>query len=131
MSITMILHPRNFLFILFSIIVFMIFYVPLRDLWVLSSDDELYSHIFLIPLISAYFIYLKRREIFQDVSYSFSAGLVVLITGGLLYVVGLSQGFRLSQNDYLSLMTFTAVLTWTGGFILFYGMESVKTNLFP
>lgn len=125
------MNRRNLIFILFSLIVIIIFYLPLRELWVLSSDDELYSHIFLIPLISAYFIYLKRRNIFQNVSYSFKAGLIVLITGSLLYVVGLSQGFRLSQNDYLSLMTFTAVLTWIGGFILFYGMESVKTNLFP
>jgi len=129
--ITISMNQRNLIFVVFSIIVFMIFYVPLRDLWVLSSDDELYSHIFLIPLISAYFIYLKRREIFQNVSYSFSAGFVVLITGTMLYVVGMSQGFKLSQNDYLSLMTFTAVLAWIGGFILFYGMESVKSNLFP
>ncbi|OHE55272.1 MAG: hypothetical protein A2Z47_11080 [Thermodesulfovibrio sp. RBG_19FT_COMBO_42_12] len=125
------MNKRNLLLILFSIIVVMAFYSPLRELWILSSDDELYSHIFLIPLISAYFIYLKRRDIFQNVSYSFKAGLIVLITGSLLYVVGLSQGFRLSQNDYLSLMIFAAVLSWIGGFILFYGMESVKTNLFP
>lgn len=105
--------------------------MPLRDLWVLSSDDELYSHIFGIPLISAYFFYLKRREIFQNVSYSISLGIVVLIVGSVLYMAGLSQGLRLTQNDYLSLMTFTAVLAWIGGFILFYGIESVKTNLFP
>ena len=129
--VTRYLNPRNLLFIIFSIIVFIIFYASLRDLWVLSSDDELYSHIFGIPLISAYFLYIKRKEIFQGVSYSFSAGIVLLIIGSLLYVVGLSQGLRLTQNDYLSLMTFTAVLSWIGGFILFYGIESVKTNLFP
>jgi len=103
----------------------------LRDLWVLSSDDELYSHIFGIPLISAYFFYLKRREIFQNITYSFSSGIIVLIAGSVLYMAGLSQGLRLTQNDYLSLVTFTAVLTWIGGFILFYGIESVKSNLFP
>ncbi|MCC6543246.1 MAG: exosortase [Nitrospirae bacterium] len=125
------MNKRTLLLIVFSIVVFIAFYSPLRELWVLSSDDELYSHIFLIPIISAYFIYLKRRELFQNVSYSFSAGLGVLITGSLFYMTGLSQGFRLTQNDYLSLMTFSAVLTWTGGFILLYGIESVKTNLFP
>ena len=46
-------------------------------------------------------------------------------------MAGLSQESRLTQNDYLSLMIFTTVLTWIGGFILFYGIESVKTNLFP
>ena len=94
-------------------------------------DDELYSHIFGIPLISAYFVYIKRREIFQNVVYSFNAGIVMLICGSLLYLIGISQGVRLTQNDYLSLMTFSTVITWLGGFILFYGIESVKTNLFP
>src|SRR3990172_2808116 len=56
--VTRYLNPRNLLFIIFSIIVFIIFYAPLSDLWVLSSDDELYSHIFGIPLISAYFLFL-------------------------------------------------------------------------
>ncbi len=107
------------------------FYEPLMMLWALSSDDELYSHIFGIPLISAYFFYLRRKEIFQNVSYSYSLGIVVLISGSVLYMIGLSQGSSLTQNDYLSLMTFTAVLAWIGGFILFYGIESVKTNLFP
>jgi exosortase len=107
------------------------FYAPLRELWVLSSHDELYSHIFGIPLISAYFLYLKRREIFQNVSYSIRLGIVFLIAGSVLYMVGLSQVVRLTQNDHLSLMTFTAVLMWIGGFILVYGIESVKTNLFP
>ncbi len=125
------MNQRNLLFTAFSSIVFIIFYSPLRDLWALSSGDELYSHIFGIPVISTFFFYLNRREIFQNVSYSPGIGIVVLIAGSLLYIVGLSQGLRLIQNDYLSLMTFTAVLAWIGGFILFYGMESVKTNLFP
>ncbi len=109
----------------------MIFYAPLKSLWDLSSHDELYSHIFGIPLISAYFFYLKRKEIFQNVSYSISSGIFVLIVGSVLYIIGLSQGLRLTQNDYLSLMTFTTVLAWIGGFIIFYGVESIKANLFP
>ena len=94
-------------------------------------DDELYSHIFGIPLISAYFVYVKRRGIFQNVVYSLNTGIVILILGSVFYMLGFNQGNRLTQNDYLSLMTFSLVITWVGGFILFYGMESVKTNLFP
>lgn len=130
-SIVMYMNQRNLFLILFSTIVLVIYYVPLRSLWTLSFNDELYSHIFVIPLISAYFVCVNRRKVFQNVDYSLNAGTVTLILGGVIYMLGLSQRDRLSQNDYLFLMTFSVVITWIGGFIIFYGMESFKTNLFP
>ncbi len=131
LKMTKYINSRNVLFLILSLIIIIIFYVPLKELWKMSFHDELYSHIFLVPLISAYFFFLNRKEVYKNAGYSFNAGIAVLILGVLLFILGLSQEDRLTRNDYLSLMTFTAVLSWIGGFILFYGIETVKTNLFP
>ena len=61
---------RNLLFIALSILVCIIYYGPLRDLFLLSIYyNELYSHLVIIPFVSAYFIYLKRKEILSNIVY--------------------------------------------------------------
>ena len=123
---------RNLLFIAFSVLVCIVYYGPFRDLFLLSVYyNELYSHLVIIPFVSAYFIYLKRKEIFSNIGYSFSAGIAIIIVGILLYLIGMSQGSRLNQNDYLSFITFSAVITWLGVFVFFYGIKAFKTAAFP
>lgn len=94
-------------------------------------DSELYSHIVIIPLVSAYFIYLKRNEIFAGAGYSVIAGVGVIIVGSLFYLMGLSQVNKLTQNDFLSFMTLAVVVTWLGVFIFFYGVKTFKNAAFP
>lgn len=123
---------RNILFVVISLIVCMVYYIPLRYLFMRSfSYDALYSYIVMIPLVSAYFIYLKRKEIFTGAGYSVSAGVVIIIVGSLLYLTGLNQGSKLNQNDYLSVTIFSAVLTWIGVFIFFFGIRAFKNAAFP
>lgn len=93
--------------------------------------NELCSHIIIIPLVSAYFVYLKRKEIFPDPEYSVSVGIGIIIVGSLFYLAGLSQVNKLAQNDYLSFVTFAVVLTWLGVFVFFYGVRAFKTAAFP
>lgn len=126
------LNSRNILFFAISLIVCIIFYSPLRDLFLLSLYyNELYSHIVIIPLVSAYFIYIKRKEIFSGQGFSFSAGIIIIILGSLLYLAGSSQIDTLNQNDYLSFVTFSALITWFGVVIFFYGVKTFKNARFP
>ena len=123
---------RNLLFIFFIPAISVIFYKPLKDLAILSLGyNELYSHIVLIPFVSIYFAYLKRDGIFSDVRYSPKAGIPLIILSASLYFFGKTQGFRLDQNDYLSLMTFSAILMLIGGFVLFYGLQAFRAASFP
>lgn len=122
---------RNVLFLLFSIGTIMMFYDPLKDLFAISFQSELYSHIILIPFVSAYFIYLKRRTFFSDVKYSFKSGFMIIIMGFLLTFVGMSQGNTFNQNDYLAIMIFSAITSLIGFFVLFYGLTSFRTAAFP
>ena len=106
-------------------------YAPLRDLLANPVRSEYYSHILLIPLVSGFFLYTGRKEIFSSPKYSYGTGIPLLAIGVLLYVIGWSRGQSLNQNDYASLMAFSVILSWIGGFILFYGMQAFRKAIFP
>ena len=122
---------RSTFFLLFLVLSIMLFYNPLELLVKSSLDNELYSHIILIPMVSLYLIFTRWREIFQNNGTSFIPGSIFIVVGVGLYFVGGEFVMRLDQNDFLSVMTFAAVLCWIGGFILFYGLESYRLALFP
>jgi exosortase len=125
------MSARTILFLAFSMVTIVIFYDYIRKLTTLSFQNELYSHIILIPLVSGYFIFSKRRELFSDVKYSFTSGMTILFIGLVLYIIGLNQEISLTQNDFLSLIVFSAVTFWIGGFVFFYGLKSFRIGTFP
>jgi exosortase len=101
------------------------------DLIVLSLGNQYYSHIILIPFISGHFMYLRRKAIFSDIHYAYTAGIILLIIGSILYLTGKTYGIKLDRNDYLSLMTFSNLIFWMGGFVLFYGIRAFRKCAFP
>jgi exosortase len=122
---------RNGLFLFFMGLSILIFYSPMRLLVESSLENALYSHIVLIPLVSIYLIFTRRREIFEENNISVIPGIILICSGAVLYFVGRRFTTELVQNDFLSVMTFAAVLCWIGGFILFYGLESSRIAIFP
>jgi exosortase len=122
---------RNALFLLFVGLSILLFYVPMKLLVESSLGNELYSHIILIPFVSMYLVYTGRRQIFRENGTSVIPGSILIVAGVVFYLIGKLLGTDLNTNDYLSVMTFAAVLSWIGGFILFYGLESSRLALFP
>jgi exosortase len=55
----------------------------------------------------------------------------VVAAGALLYWIGKSQILELNQNDYLSLVMFSFLLCFIGGFIVFYGTRPFRKAMFP
>ncbi len=127
----MISYTRNLYFIIFNLIGLFLFYNPLKELAKLSFQNELYSHFLLIPLVSIFLFVTRRKAIFSEISNSFATGLPVVAAGVLLYWIGKSQILELNQNDYLSLMMFSFLLCFIGGFIVFYGTQSFRKAIFP
>jgi exosortase len=122
---------KNMLFLFFNIPAIVLFYGPLRELFSLSLHNANYSHIILIPFISGYLMYWRRKEIFADIHYSHAVGTIMTIAGGILFLFGKTHGLNLEKNDYLSLMIFAYVIFWIGGFVLFYGLQVFRTGIFP
>ena len=123
---------RKLSFLFFSILTIVIFYSPLRLLMVTSLQyDEMYSHIILIPVVSGYFMFIERGTIFSKTRYAFAPGIILIIAALVLYLSGMTYENNLDQNDYLSLMTFSSIIFWTGGFVLFYGVQALRNASFP
>jgi exosortase len=108
-----------------------LYFLPDKALDGLSLDSSLYSHFMLVPVVSIYFFVVERKAIFLKTGYAFGIGLPVMAAGFLLYGFGKSASLGLSQNDYLSLITFALFLCLLGGFIGFYGRKAFRHALFP
>jgi exosortase len=129
-------QPRNIFFLMFNLIILVLFYDSLRDLLRLSLHSPEYSYIPLIPLISGYFLYQKRTALlekkeYSDINYSYFAGIILVIIGSVLYLTGKTQGIKLDLKDYLSLMTFSNLIFWIGGFVFFFGIKAFRIGAFP
>jgi len=125
------INKRNLLFGGFIIAALFMIFTPIKDLLGTTSNREYYSHILLIPFVSVYLIYLKKKEIYSDIVYSSGIGASVIVIGIILYVFGRNAGTSLNQNDYTSLITFSALLLLLGAFISVYGVGAFRKALFP
>jgi exosortase len=124
------LNTRNIIFLLFTAVAMIVAYTPIRALYS-SNKSEYYSHIALIPLVSIYLIYIKRKEIFAQVNYLFVVGIPVLLLGIALFLGGILWGAPLDNNNYASLIAFSIFIFMNGAFILLYGISAYRTALFP
>jgi exosortase len=121
-------HSYAIVFWLLSLI---LFWQPLRSLASLSWRDELANHILLIPLISAFLIYLERDRVFRAPRYCPSLGVPLLLIAAVFWYSLKTPLSHLSDTDRLSVVAALIVLTWIAGFILVYGTGSVKAAAFP
>jgi exosortase len=122
---------RNILFISFSVLTLLIFYTPIKEILHLAFYERLYAHMILVPFVSGYFLFLKRKQISLAMDYSFKAGLITIIIGISFYLIGGKQGPWHSQDNHLSLIVLSALIFWIGGFVLFYGVKAFKIAAFP
>jgi len=97
-----------------------------------SFQHEHYSHIILVPLISSALAFVARRRIFAVVQTDWWAGLGVIATGALFYVVEQRPSTSsASPNDRLSAAIFAVVVVWIGIFVFCYGIRAFRRGLFP
>ncbi len=116
---------RNMLFIVFNI-VFAILFRDAFGIMFSQTEAELYSHIVLIPFVSAYFLYSERRVIFSTPGSGACSGLFFLAAGLSLFIFGKVLAPWLGANDRFSLMMLSAFVFWAGGFLLFYGAQVLR-----
>jgi exosortase len=109
-------------------------FFPLKNL--LYSDSrgyfyEYYSHIMLIPLISAYLLFNRRMEIRGSVKSYVPIGVLVGVIGIIGYGAGLAQGQNLEFIDLVAWQTASLLVIFLGAFMLFWGSTAFKRALFP
>ena len=122
---------RSILMLAFVCIAILLSYQPLRSLMSAPGRSDYYSHILLIPFVSAYFFFIERKRILADTGYSWKAGIPLIGAGLLAYGVALWQKEWLGANDFASLTTAASIVVVWGGFVLIYGSRSFRAGRFP
>ena len=124
---------RSKAFICFSLLLLFAVAKPARTLihFALDPDNTAASQIVLIPFVSAFLIYQRRKNIFESVQYSVFPGATLSALGfGLLIGAG-TFGAGLAEDDRLALTTSSVVILWLGGFLFSYGIDAFRKGLFP
>lgn len=88
------------------------------------AADSYYSHGFLVPLVSAYLIWRKRKKLKTIPIVSSPTGLAVLIFGLLLHII--SSLLKINFGSYLSLL-----IVLEGLILYLWGREINRQLLFP
>lgn len=105
---------------------------PLIALALYSAETDLHSHILLIPSISAYLIYIRRKQL--PVDYGSSPGWIVLLLAAGIATLAAGGAFfspPSSQNDSLSLMALSFVCFLAAGGFVFLGRRWMTAAAFP
>ena len=121
-------------FLAFGVFLTVAFIRPLTALATYAAGTDLHSHILLVPFISAYLIYIQRKQLPKEYLPSWGwafvstvVGLASLLAAGKLVKFGLT----LSQNDVLSLTTFSFVCLIAAGGFFFLGHKWMTAAVFP
>lgn len=124
------LNTRHIVLVLIAVLTFIMAYTPVAALYS-SNKKEYYSHIALIPLISIYLIWIKRKNIFAKMNYFLFLGIPLMLVSIVLFMGGIIWGTSLDKNDYASFIIFSLVMFFNGSFIFLYGIQAYKIALFP
>jgi len=124
------LRPHLF-FAAFVLLSIALFWASLHQWAVLSLNDSRYSHLILIPLISAFFFYRERHAIFSGAGFSPRFGLPLLAVPLALYGLLALRVVPTSANYTLTLVVLAIVLVWAAGFALCYGPRALRAAAFP
>lgn len=108
-------------FLLFLSVTAIAFRSPLAALIKLSLNDERYSYVSLIPVITLGLVILRRKAIFNAPQYCPALGIPVMALSTLLA----------STNKYLSATVCGIVLIWIAGFVLIFGLRAIIVASFP
>ncbi len=116
---------RNAGFVLFWFISLLPFWTSISALATLSTQDDRYSYVILMPLISLGLIVLNKKSIFAESRYCPGWGIPLFLAGSILYIAAkqLESG--------LSVEMLAVILVWIAGFLLFYGTKTVRSAAVP
>ena len=109
-----------------------LYWTALRELAHLVWNDEGHSHIMIVPLVSAWFLWNCRgdlKPVAGDRASRIAAALAIA-----LGVVGFASGWVLSVRGsswYLAVWILSLLCMWIGGFALTFGSRGLRSAAFP
>jgi exosortase C (VPDSG-CTERM-specific) len=117
-----------------ALVLIICFAKPLLDLARYALHSELFSYIPLIPFISAYLIWGRKKEIPAAWSSALGAGALALGAGLVLlggYGWARHSGWKPALEDYLSVMTASFLLLLLSAAMAVLGGRTLRAIVFP
>ncbi|MEN6559600.1 MAG: exosortase/archaeosortase family protein [Acidobacteriota bacterium] len=102
---------------------------PLVDLLRHAHPSWYYTHIPVIPAISAWFLYRRRNEAFPATGSLCWPGLTGMAAGAALFAFGRPAGASLNAAGFVSVSA--ALVFWWGSFLLLFGARAFRKARFP
>ncbi len=121
---------RNLYFAFATLVAAGLYWTPLKSLVTSSLQSEVYAYTGLIPVLSAFLIYLEKERIFSRVRYDFGIGSVLVLIALIIRGSNLKYGSALNPTDAFSLLTLSFVVLWIGVFVLCYGAMTLRAATF-
>lgn len=100
---------------------------PLAKLFTLASNNEHFSHLLLIPVLTFYLLYSNRTAILTSRKWSPLVGLLIMASGAVCYWLAERQD---GTQDRLTVEILAFVVTCWGLFLFSFGDESFRKSLF-
>ena len=123
------MRKKDWLFALLTVAALALAFPPLIDLLRNTRTSEYYSHITLIPVVSAYLIFRRRREMFRGTASVHPWGILTAVAGIGLHVAGRIFGGEVDIQA--SLTTLGGLLFWCGAYLVLYGKNCSRRAFFP
>jgi exosortase len=95
----------------------------------LSNDNA--SHLVLIPVISAWVLFLERDRIFETSGSDVGMASAALVAGAALALGAFSVGSHWTALNQLSVYILALILIWTAGFAFLFGRQTLRNARFP
>jgi exosortase len=109
----------------------LVFLRPLIAFVTYSLSNDNASHLVLIPVISAWLLFLERDRIFKLLGSDGRAAGLFLTTGAALAILALFPGRQWSALNQLSLYVLGLLLLWIAGFAFLFGRAALESARFP
>ena len=120
---------RDWIFLLVTLVASAMAASALIPLLRTTRVSEYYSHIVLIPAVSAYMIFRRRREMFRGTASAHPWGIAATAAGAGLFAAGVF--LRTSLDVRASIATMGALLFWVGAYLILYGKGGGRRAVFP
>lgn len=111
--------------------VLLVFSPLLYSLALFANGSEHFNYILLIPVVSLYFLFTERDEIFSNPENRWRSGGLLIAAGLGGYLLALAFGDSFTINDYLAVGTLSFLLATGGAFLSWYGEEAFRRAAFP
>lgn len=107
----------------------LLFAKPVYELFQLANHDETASHILLIPFITAWLLYMKRRDLQQDAVFSLWPAVAFVVPSILIALLSINCQ-TCTPRTRLSGYVLSLVLFAVAGFLLAFGVAAAKSSRF-